>query len=78
LINALEENLKKSIKRTKLIYSFDPLNKANFHKYFDHKCQIVLVIKTKAEVYIAAYSEGAFYPKMVSNKNGLLFSLTNH
>jgi len=62
---------------TKLIYSFDPLNSNNIHKYVDKKAHIVLVVKLVSGFYLAAYYEGALKPKHVSDKEGLIISLTN-
>ena len=54
----------KSITKTRLLYKFDELNKANVHKYIDNKYSIVVIIKLMNGHFLAAYSEGPFYPKM--------------
>ena len=68
--------MKLSIKKTVLIYSFDPLNKINFHKYIDdHECLLVIV-KMKNGALLAGFTEGPFVPKKVSDRDGLIMSLT--
>jgi len=62
---------------TKLVYSFDPLNSNNFHKYIDEKAHIVLVARLINGFCLAAYYEGAFSRKLASDKEGLIISLTN-
>lgn len=69
--------MRSKIKKTKLIYKFDPRNRTNFHQYIDNLNHLVLIIKTKNGVLLAGWSEGSFYPKMQSKKNGIIFSLTN-
>lgn len=69
--------MKRKIKGSKLIYKYDALNKVNFHKYIDNKSQIVVIVKLKNGKIVGAWSEGSFQPKMVSDKDGLIFSLTH-
>jgi len=73
----LENRIRGKIKATKLVYAFDSLNKSNFHKYIDNKVQIVVLVKLINGYIVGAWSEGSFQPKMVSEKDGLIFSLTN-
>lgn len=56
LINKIQQNLG-LLKRTRLIYRFEPLNKVNFHKYIDDHNHIVLVVKTIFGKMVAGYSE---------------------
>lgn len=63
--------------RSKLIYKFDPLNKTNFHQYIDQIPNILVIIKLQNGFLTAAYSEGAFVPRVQSDKDGLIFSVTN-
>jgi hypothetical protein len=52
------------------------LNKTNFHRYIDNIPNIVVLIKTVTGWVVSGYSEGSFYPKMNSTKNGLIISIT--
>ena len=63
--------------RTKLLYRFDPLNKVNFHSYFDGKPKLMIIIKTVTGVVLGGITEYA-YKKESSEKpgNGILFNLT--
>jgi len=61
---------------TKLIYRYDELNKTNFHRYIDHKPHIVVLVKLKNGYILGGWSEGAFAPGMISDKDGLIFCLT--
>ena len=62
---------------TKLLYAFDPLNFNNLHKYVDNISQVVLVIRLVNGYCLAGYYEGAFKPRQMSDKEGLIISLTN-
>jgi NADH:ubiquinone oxidoreductase subunit 5 (subunit L)/multisubunit Na+/H+ antiporter MnhA subunit len=64
------------IKHTKLIYCYDTLNKVNFHQYIDNVSSLLLVLKTAAGMFVAAYSEGPFL-RRTSDRDGIIFSLTN-
>ena len=77
LTNILQQKTGLRISKTKLIYRFDRFSKSNFHQYFDHKEQIVLIIRTIDDFIFGGWSEGGFIPKKKSDKSGLLFSLTN-
>jgi hypothetical protein len=46
-----------TIYQTKFLYSFDTLNKVNFHRYIDNHKHLVIIIKTIYGKLIAAYSE---------------------
>lgn len=37
--------MKMKIAKTKLLYTYDPLNKTNFHMYIDDKINIVFIIQ---------------------------------
>lgn len=65
------------IKKTKLIYRLDPLNRVNFHKYIDNHMHIVLVAKTIYGRVIAAYSEECFTSKGTKKGDALLMALWN-
>jgi len=69
--------MQKKITKTKLVYKYDELNKINIHKYIDNKYFLVLVVKLENGYYLAAFTEGPFYPKMESKYDGLIISLTN-
>ena len=62
---------------TRLIYQYDVLNRMNFHKYIDNKEQLVIVIKLVNGNVLGAWTEGSFFSKMVSEKDGVIFSFTN-
>ena len=76
LIETIEDHTRGKITRTICLYTFDYLNKVNFHKYFDNHENIVLLVRLKSGVIVAGYSEGAFYPKVISDRDGLLMTLT--
>ena len=44
------------IKKSQLLYRFDPFNKTNPHKYIDKHPNIVVILKTIFGKYIAAFS----------------------
>jgi len=50
-------------------------NKTNFHKYFDHKPNILMLIKLPTH-FIAAFTEDPFVPKTPSTKDGLLINVS--
>lgn len=76
LVSMLQKNTRNHIRKTALIYQYDPLNKVNFHKYIDNHTHIVVLIKLKNGWTCGGYSEGGFIPKHQSDKDGLIFSLT--
>lgn len=49
--------MKCPISKTKLLYKYDALNKANFHLYIDNKKYLLCIIKT-AKAVIAGYYPG--------------------
>lgn len=55
----------------------DHYNTTNIHKYVDGIPHLALIIRTDHGELIAAYSEGAFKAKAISNRDGLLINLTN-
>ena len=76
LISKLESKLR-PIKRTKLIYKYDTMNRVNFHKYIDDHKHIVLVIKTLYGKVIAGYSEQCFNSNGTKKGNAYLMALWN-
>ena len=54
----------------------DPLNPTNAHRYIDGISNIVILIRTDIGQLLAAYSEGCFKSKVMSNKRGILMNLT--
>lgn len=52
-------------------------NTTNIHRYIDGIPHLLILIKTDHGQMIAAYSEGAFKTKTISNKDGLLINITN-
>jgi hypothetical protein len=42
--------------KSRLIYKFDRENKINFHKYFDKKQNLVIIVKIFNGNYIAGYT----------------------
>jgi hypothetical protein len=75
LKEAIENHMRLRIIKTKLIYRFDPLNKVNFHAYFDFKENLVVIARMENGYYIAGYSEGSFEPKKASQRDGLIIAL---
>lgn len=76
LKEVIEKHKRMKIQRTRLIYTYDPINSTNFHKYIDEKPEIVVIIKLVNGGCVAAYSEGQF-KRETSTKDGLIISLTN-
>ena len=74
---SIEKNIRIRIKDSKMIYSYDPLNTTNIHRYIDLKEHIVLVIKLINNYCIAGYYQGAFRPKVHADRQGLIMSLEN-
>jgi hypothetical protein len=77
LTKSIEDYMRLSIKKTKLIYSYDKLNRINFHKYFDNKDNLVVIVKTIYGNFTAAYTEGPFSFGKGSDRDGLIISITN-
>ena len=77
LASSIEQIYQNKIVKTRLLYKFDTSNKVNFHRVIDNIPHIVVIIQLPNDYFMAGYSEGAFAPKMVSDKDALLFSL-NH
>ena len=76
LLSALEAHIGSKVIRTPLLYTMDPLNKTNFHKYIDEHWHTVLVVELTSGVIVAAYSEGPFVAKEKSEHDGLLIAAT--
>jgi hypothetical protein len=55
----------------------DYYNTVNIHKYIDGLPHLLLLIRTEHGQAIAAYSQGAFKPKTISNRDGLLINLNS-
>lgn len=51
------------------------MNKTNLHQYIDNYENFVMLIELEDEYVVGGYSEGKLYPKMVSDKDGFIFSL---
>ena len=64
------------LKRSILLYKYDPRNKTNFHQYIDNIKSLCLIVKTPFAI-IAGYYPGIFEAKGIMNKGGLLVSVTN-
>ena len=63
--------------RSKFIYKMDNYNTANIHRYIDGLPHLLFLIYTENGQTIAAYSQGAFKAKTLSNRDGLLINLNN-
>ena len=59
-----------------MLWKHDSLNKTNLHQYIDNHENFVMLIELEDEYVVGGYSEGKLYPKMVSDKDGFIFSLT--
>jgi hypothetical protein len=55
----------------------DYYNTTNIHRYIDGLPHILFIIRTENGQIIAAYSQGAFKAKTLSNRDGLLINLNN-
>ena len=76
LIEVIEDRTHRPIKRSRLLYRYDELNKVNFHQYFDNHPHIVLLIRTENEKIIGAYCKEAFKVGQHSTEDGIIFSCT--
>lgn len=56
----------------------DYYNTTNIHRYIDGLPHLLFLIRTENGQIIAAYSQGAFKAKTLSNRDGLLINLNNH
>lgn len=65
------------IKKTHLLYRYDPLNKTNPHRYIDNQKNIILIAKTIYGKYIAAFSGEKIASTGCSAGLGLLISIWN-
>jgi hypothetical protein len=65
------------IRRTRLLFRYDPHNKTNIHVYIDNIPNIVLLAKTRQGWHFACYFQGTLNAKMGVDSSGLIVSLTN-
>jgi hypothetical protein len=65
------------MRKTRLLYRLDPLNKTNFHSYIDNHPNFLLVVQLANNFLFAAFSQGPLIPKTASDKDGVILSLTN-
>ena len=65
------------ILKTKIIYEFDSLNKANFHNYIDQVEDIMVIIKTSSGYLLGCYSNSPISPKTTAQSKGCLISISN-
>ena len=68
--------MRKTIRKTSLLYRTDVLNKNNIHRYIDNFPHLVLLLKLENGWVCGGYSEGPFIPKTTSDKDGLIFSVS--
>ena len=68
--------MKSPIKRSPLVYKYDPKNKTNFHQYIDNVKNLCLVVKTPFAI-IAGFYPGIHSDQGVMSRGGLLVSVTN-
>lgn len=73
---SIEEYTSHDVLMTELLYRFDPLNKVNFHHYFDKHEHICLVVRLKNGRIVSGYSADAFASNGRAMAGGLIFSLT--
>jgi len=59
------------------LYTYDRLNKTNFHRYVDDKQHIIFIIRSKDDYLFGAYSQPSFSERVVAKGPGLIFSLTS-
>lgn len=77
LVQTLQRHNKNAIVRTKFIYKMDYYNTTNIHRYIDGLPHLLFLIRVENGQVIAAYSQGAFKAKTISNRDGLLINLNN-
>jgi hypothetical protein len=77
LVSFLQKLRKKLITRSRLLYKWDKMNNINIHRYVDGHSNLVLLLKTDKNKHIAAYTQAAFKPNVLSNQLGVLISLDN-
>ena len=72
-----EKKVGKGLFKTRLVWRMDPLNETNFHKYIDDHEHLLLIVELENGHRVGGYSEAKLQPKMQSNKDGLLLSISN-
>lgn len=77
LLQQIEEYLGLKVSRTRVVYRYDPYNKANFHLYIDNTPNLLLLLKTSNGSYLAAFTVSEISPNTPARDRGLLMSLTN-
>jgi hypothetical protein len=66
LTETIEHQLSMNIKRTRLLFRFDPLaTKVNIHQYIDNTPNFILIVKTEQGYHFASFSEAALTPKNI-------------
>jgi len=64
--------------KTRLLCRYDPLNQENLHSYVDEKPNILLIIQTEDDVFLAFYSSQAFSPTSIpAATGGIIASLSD-
>ena len=76
LQNTIENHVRQTIRKTSLLYRMDSLNKNNIHRYVDNHPNLMLLLKLENGWICGGYSESSFYPKMISDKDGIIFSVS--
>jgi hypothetical protein len=78
LIRHIQDLRKEQIIRSKLLFRFDQLNPTNFHKYIDNKSNLLCLVKTAANAFIASFYSGEYIKGDPMVKPALLISLNNN
>ena len=72
----LEDFSLQKIKKTKLIYQYDPLNKNNFHNYIDNHPHILALARLTNGRIVAAYSEDPISHGGGASSGAMVMSVT--
>lgn len=68
---------RKNIRKTKLLFKQDPYNNTNVHKYIDEQPNILIIVRTETDRFIAGYSTDPCSVKASAIGPSILMSLTN-
>ena len=60
-----------------MVWKMDPLSNVNFHKYLDEHEHLLLIVELENGHRVGGYTEAKLQPKMQSNKDGLILSISN-
>lgn len=77
LIECITLIAQKDLRRTKLLFKKDSYNETNIHRNIDGHPNIVVIVRTKTDRFIAGYSTDPCEAKILAKAPSLIMSLTN-